>query len=142
MRRGLIISIVIALFALSCGRGGESGPSRVFLSIGTAPPGGAFFVVGSALAEVLNEFGVDSGWNATAESTSGSQENIRRLDSGELDLAMSNAAITYFAVRGTDGWDKAYPMRAVMTLAPNVALFITPKGSGVETMDDLKGKRV
>ena len=144
-RTRLLVPVVACLLTtLSCGGGGESGdsPSRVFLSVGTAPPGGAFFVVGSALAEVLNEFGADLGWNATAEATSGSQENIRRLDSGELDLAMSNAAITYFAVRGSEGWDKAYSMRAVMTLAPNVALFIAPSGSGVKTLDDLRGQRV
>ena len=145
----LVLLGVCVLAATSCGGGGEGGgasgdgaPSRVFMSLGTAPPGGAFFVVGSALAEVLNEFGAAFGWNTTAEATSGSQENIRRLDRGELDFAMSNAAVTYFAVRGGEGWDKAYPMRAVMTLAPNVALFITPAGSGVETLDDLRGQRV
>ena len=132
--------------AAACGGGAgdadDSGPSRQFLSVGTAPPGGAFFVVGSALAEVLNEFGGEFGWSTTAEATSGSQENIRRLDSGELDFAMSNAAVTYFAVRGGEGWDKAYPMRTVMTLAPNVALFITRAGSDVETIADLRGNRV
>ena len=150
MRRGwfLVALMVCAPAAMSCGGGGgdgESGdgaPSRVFLSVGTAPPGGAFFVVGSALAEVLNEFGAAFGWNATAEATAGSLENIRRLDTGEIDFAMSNAAISYFAVRGGEGWDKPYSVRAVMTLAPNVALFISPAGSGVETIDDLRGKRV
>jgi len=150
MRRSgfLVWLTVCALAAVSCGggtaggEGGDSAPSRVFLSLGTAPPGGAFFVIGSALAEVLNEFGTAFGWTTTAEATSGSQENIRRLDSGELDFAMSNAAITYFAARGGEGWDKAYPVRAVMTLAPNVALFISPAGSGVETIDDLRGQRV
>ena len=74
-----------------------------FLSMGTAPPGGAFFVVGGALAEVFN--GTAEGSSMTAEATSGSQENIRRLASGELDFALSNSAISYFAVRGTEGWD-------------------------------------
>ena len=141
--------MVFALAAASCGGGGEGdgpsddgSPSRVFLSLGTAPPGGAFFVIGSALAEVLNEFGTGFGWTTTAEATSGSQENIRRLDTGKLDFAMSNAGITYFAGRGSEGWDKAYPVRTVMTLAPNVALFISPAGSGVDTIDDLRGKRV
>jgi hypothetical protein len=144
----LVGLMVCTLAAASCGGGDESGDgddsaaSRVFLSVGTAPPGGAFFVIGSALAEVLNEFGAGFGWTTTAEATSGSQENIRRLDSGELDFAMSNSAITYFAARGGEGWDKAYPVRAVMTLAPNVALFISPAGSGVETIDDLRGQRV
>ena len=145
MRRDGLLALALACaLAASCGGGGggDAGPERVFLSMGTAPPGGAFFVVGSALAEVLNEFGAGFGWNTTAEATSGSQENIRRLDTGELDFAMSNAAITYFAVRGGEGWEKAYPMRAVMTLAPNVALFISPEGSGVETIADLRGERV
>ena len=147
-RTELLVALVLGLLAVSCGGSSNDGsdngaePSRVFLSLGTAPPGGAFFVVGSALAEVLNEFGEGFGWSTTAEATSGSQENIRRLDSGEMDFAMSNAAITYFAVRGSEGWDKAYPMRTVMTLAPNVALFISPSGSGVETIADLRGNRV
>jgi TRAP-type uncharacterized transport system substrate-binding protein len=54
-------------------------------------------------AEVLAGATGDRGWQVTAEATSGSQENIRRLAQGELDLALSNAAITYFAVRGTRG---------------------------------------
>ena len=140
------IALALAATAVACGGGNggdnDDAPSRVFVSMGTAPPGGTFFVFGSALAEVMNEFGAGFGWNTTAEATSGSQENIRRLVSGELDFALSNAAITYFAVRGTEGWDQAYPMRTVMTLAPNVALWITPTDSGVETMADLRGERV
>ena len=140
----LLAAIIAALAVTACGGGdpGGSGAPRLFLSTGTAPPGGAFFVVGSALAEVVNEFGGDHGFNVTAEATSGSQENIRRLASGELDFALSNSAITYFAVRGESGWDRAYPARAVMTLAPNVALFIAPADAGIETLDDLRGRRV
>ena len=64
-----------------------------FLSIGTAPPGGAFFVVGGAIAEVLNAHADGGDWIVTAEATMGTQENIRRLAEGELDLAMANAAM-------------------------------------------------
>ncbi len=140
------ISLAIALFISgSCAREGGSpdgSSERHFLSIGTAPPGGAFFVVGGALADVLNQNPGEETWDVTAEATKGSQENIRRLQKGELDLALSNAAITYFAVRGAEGWDGDYDMRVVMTLAPNVAMFITPEGSGVREISDLKGKRV
>lgn len=139
-----VLAAVLCVAAGACGGGdaGDGAPSRQFLSMGTAPPGGAFFVVGSALAEVVNETGSGLGYNVTAEATSGSQENIRRLASGELDFALSNAAITYFAVRGSEGWDRAYPVRSVMTLAPNVALFVTQASSGVATIDDLRGRRV
>ncbi len=112
-----------------------------FLSVGTAPTGGAFFPVGSAIADVASASGPE-GWNASAEATAGSQENIRRLNQGELDFALSNAAISYFAVRGESSWDQPYPIRTVMTLAPNVALFVTPADSDVETVGDLRGKRV
>ena len=142
----LVASLIALALAVACGGGrgdsGDSGPSRQFLSLGTAPPGGAFFVVGSALAEVINETGADRGYSVIAEATSGSQENIRRLATGELDFALSNAAITYFAGRGSEGWDRAYPMQSVMTLAPNVALFVAPTGSGIDTLADLKGQRV
>ena len=141
-----VVSAAVCVAVAACGGGGgeagDAAPSRQFLSMGTAPPGGAFFVVGSALAEVVNETATGFGYNVTAEATSGSQENIRRLASGELDFALSNAAITYFAVRGSEGWDRAYPVRSVMTLAPNVALFVTQASSGIESLDDLRDRRV
>ena len=133
-----VLACAVLAAAVSC----SGGSSLTFLSVGTAPPGGAFFVVGTALAEVLGAASGDRNWQVTAEGTSGSQENIRRLAQGELDFALSNAAITYFAVRGTEGWDREYPMQAVMTLAPNVALFITKADSGIKTIADLKGQRV
>lgn len=139
------VALLILLLGTACSAGdgpNDTQPSRVFLSTGTAPPGGAFFVVGSALAEVVNEFGSSYGYNVTAEATSGSQENIRRLASGELDFALSNAAITYFAVRGESGWDRSYPVRAVMTLAPNVALFIARADDNISALDELRDKRV
>jgi TRAP transporter TAXI family solute receptor len=134
-----------ALLLSVCGEGEKDtespAPERRFLSLGTAPPGGAFFVVGGALAEVLNEFG-DEGWQVTAEATKGTQENLRRLASGEIDFALANSAISYFAVRGEEGWGEAVPVRVVMTLAPNVALFVTPSNSGLRTIADLEGRRV
>ena len=134
--------LLAALVASACG-GSDSTSSpgdRRFVSIGTAPPGGAFFVVGGALGEVLNEHG--PGWEVTSEATKGSRENIRRLDSRELDIALLNAAITYFAVRGEGGWEKSYPLQSVMTLAPNVAMFITPESSGIRSIAGLRDKRV
>ena len=120
-----------------CGGGGDGGPPA-FLSLGTAPPGGAFFVVGGALAEVIGEAGL----RVTPEATKGSGENIRRLASGELDFAVSNSAVTYFAARGEDGWGREYPVQAVMTLAPNVATFVSPRRHEVNRIQDLAGKRV
>ena len=145
---GITGLLSVLLLAFGCGKASDDGAGkkaasgRQFLSVGTAPPGGAFFVVGSAIAEVVGAHTASEGWHVSAEATKGTQENLRRLDKGELDFALANAAITYFAVRGEDKWEKIYPIRSVMTLAPNVALFITPKSSGIKSIADLKGRRV
>ena len=143
--RSLLLAPLLALF-LACGGGGGDagdGPSGGprFLSMGTAPVGGAFPVVGGAIAEVLNENRGENEWRVQARGTKGSQENIRRLARGELQLAMSNSAISYFAVLGESGWEQSYEIRAVATLAPNIATFIAKADSGLASLRDLTGKR-
>ena len=137
-----LFAVVLCLAACALWSCGQDGVERRFLSVGTAPPGGAFFVVGGAIAQVVGAHTGEQGWQISAEATKGTRENIRRLDSGELDFALANAAITYFALRGEGAWEKEYAVRTVATLAPNVALFITPATSGIKRLADLKGKRV
>ncbi len=126
------------------GKGNETAKSgdREFITLGSVPVGGVFNQVGAAIASVVNEFKGDAKWKVQAKGTQGSKQNIRMLDKGEIQLGMSNSAISYYAARGTDGWDKPYQIRAVVTLAPNIGLFITKKDSGINTIADLKGKRV
>lgn len=123
------------------GSGATSAVPR-FITMGTAPSGGAFFDVGNAIASVINEHRGDAKWTVQPSATKGTQQNIRMLDKGEALLGMSNAAISYFAARGEGVWDRPYQVRAVMTLAPNVGLFIAKRESGIRTLADLKGKRV
>jgi uncharacterized protein len=137
---GLVLVAGGLLLAVS-GCGGSS-ERRQFVTLGTAPTGGAFRPVGDAIASVLNEFRDESAWRVQSKGTMGSQQNIRELDSGAIQLAMSNSAITYYAVRGESGWEKPYDLRAVVTLAPNVGLFITKQNAGIQTLADLKNKRV
>jgi len=139
----LKVAVVITGFILAgCNGSSDSAASKKFLSIGTAPTGGAFYVVGNSIAEAVNNNVGSLPWRVSSESTKGTQENIRRLAKGELDFALANAAISYFAVRGEGAWEKKYDIRSVMTLAPNVALFITPESSGIKRIVDLRSKRV
>lgn len=131
-----VLGVAAGVLLAGCGEG------REYISVGTAPVGGAFYTVGGAITEVINDQQEEHNWRVTAESTGGSMENIRLLEQGEIQAAMSNASITFFAVRGTEGWDKAYDVQSVMTLFPNVALFITRADSSIERVQDLKGKRV
>jgi TRAP transporter TAXI family solute receptor len=133
------------LVAMSLGAGAcQHGEPRRFLSLGTAPVGGTFPVVGGAIAEVLNLHRGSHNWKVQIKGSKGSQENIRRLASGEFELGMSNSAISYFASLGRSSWqtEGSYEVRAVCTLAPLVAMFVTKRDSGIRAIGDLKGRRV
>ncbi len=121
--------------------GADGTAQRTFIDIGTSP-GGVFNPVGIAVAECLNEHKGQNNWKVQAKGTQGSQENIRLLDSGEMQLAISNSAITHFAHQGQADWDRPYRVNSVVTLAPNVAMFVTRRDSGIRSMADLKGKTV
>ncbi len=143
---GVCLTIISCLITCGCtgNGGGENGETaeRKFINLGTAPTGGAFHPVGCAVANVTSENKGDLNWIVTPQGTKGTQENIRRLDAGELQFAMANAAISYFAVKGEGAWDKPYDIRAVTTIAPNIGIFVTTKSSGITKISDLKGKRV
>ena len=149
-RVGIVIACVAVTCLVGCNNGESSGDNadskttgkRQFITLGTAPPAGAFNPVGSAISTILNENKGDQNWKVQAPGTKGSRENIRQLDKGDFQLGMSNSAISYNAVQGTGGWDKKYDIRAVVTIAPNIGLFITKKDSGIKSIGDLKGKRV
>jgi len=144
------------LVAAGCGRGGSGaggdssgsdngngGTSNSFVSIGTAPQGGVFYTVGAAVGDVLAQHRADTGWRGvTAESTGGTLENLRLLDSGDIQIGMANSTITYFAVKGEGGFEKSHDVKSVMTLFPLIATFVTKEDSGIRTIEDLKDKRV
>jgi len=132
----------ISLLLVGCGGGDATDSKREFISVGTAPAGGAFYTVGSAVCEVVNENRGALNWRVNAESTGGSMENIRLLSQGKLQFAMSNSSITYFAVRGSEGWEETHDVKSVMTLFPNIAMFVTLADSGIEKVSELKGKTV
>ncbi|MEO1527667.1 MAG: TAXI family TRAP transporter solute-binding subunit [Planctomycetota bacterium] len=138
--RSCFVGLAIVLLSAIVGCKSES--KSQFMSMGTAPVGGAFPVVGGAISEVLNNHKDAIDWKVQAKGTKGSQENIRRLQQDELELALSNAAISYFAARGEGTWTQKYDIRAIATMAPNVALFIARADSGIQSIADLKGKRV
>ena len=115
---------------------------RKFVTVGTAPPGGAFAPVGNAIAGVVDGNKGDLNWVVTPQETKGTQQNIRQLEAGELEFGMANAAISYFATKGEGAWEKPHGIRVVTTIAPNVGIFVTTKSTGISTISELKGKRV
>ncbi len=73
VRATRLMAVAVCLLAAGgCGDGDGEGTKREFISVGTAPIGGVFYTVGSAVCDVINEAQGDLGWRVSAESTGGS----------------------------------------------------------------------
>ena len=148
IHRAAIIAGLALLVVTSCAGGGRieetvdiNGtvvPARI--KIATANVGGSYYPVGNAIAQVLSS--ELPGVSATAETSSGSGQNIRMLDADQIHLALANAAITFPARRGAQGFEKQFAMEVVISLHASINLFLALEGSGIAEIADLKGKRV
>lgn len=110
------------------------------LKIGTSTVGGAYYIWGVALAEILEK---ELGIPVSAAPTEGSTENIRLLEKKEIDLAGIAVNTAYPAFRGMLKWEKQMDfLRSLVGLYEHPSPFVTLTKSGIKNFSDLKGKRV
>ncbi len=141
----IAVSLTVGCSRDSSDGSGSSGTTSQssFISIGTAPQGGLFNLFGNTAQAVLDSNKSEFGWRGvTAETTGGSLENLRLLDSDQIQLGLANSTITFFAVNGEGGFEKKYEVKSIMTLFPLIAMFVTKADSGIDSIAGLKGKRV
>lgn len=134
-----ILALAMVFTLLACSAALADVPSQQ-LTIGTASSGGAFYTIGTGLAEVITQ-NVEP-LNVTAEITGGSTENIRLVGEEESDMGISNADVVAYALEGAEPYNKVYDLKAICALHSSVLHIVTLEGTGVETVQDLKGKRV
>jgi len=111
------------------------------IAIGTGGTGGVYYPLGGGLANVLSKY--LPGYQATAEVTGGSVDNLKLIGSGQSELAFSMADAALDAFNGQDKFrGNKVALRTLMVLYPNRMHVVTVEGTGIEKMSDLKGKRV
>ena len=110
------------------------------LRIGTASLGGAYYPMGQALSNMVNKHA--EGYTMVPIVTGGGAENPRLVDSGEVDLGIAPASLSFLAVRGAGPYKDALDIMAMGQLHSSILHMVTLPGSGIESIADLKGKRV
>ena len=134
MKRCMLLLICVALLCLGCG--GEKG---TFINIATGGTAGTYYPIGGAIADILNK----SGMNAAAQSTGASVANINMLRDKQVELAIVQNDITYYAVNGQEMFEeKVEGLNAIASLYPETCQFVTRQDSGITDISQLKGKRV
>src|SRR5467141_4203024 len=111
------------------------------MSIGTGGTGGVYYPLGGAVANVLSKSLPNV--QATAEVTGGSVDNLKLIASGQSEMAFTMADAALDALQGQDKFKSGkVPLQALLVVYPNRMHVVTVEGTGIETMADLKGKRV
>jgi len=148
----LLVLVLVASLMVGCGQNadkpadggsGTGGGETVYVNIATGGTGGVYYPLGGALAKVYNDK-LDN-ISANSQSTGASVENIGLILDDEAQIAFIQNDITYYAAEGIEMFEdkgKAEDLRGMAIWYPEVIQIVATKGSGIETVEDLKGKKV
>lgn len=136
----LVKLTAITAVAVGASFGPQAAVAQDELRIGTASLGGAFYPVGQALSNSINEFA--DGYTMVPIVTGGGAENPRLIANGEVEIAIASASLAYQAHGGTGPYPEALDIRAIGTLHSSILHMVTLPDSGIQSIEDLRGKRV
>ncbi|RJL26639.1 TAXI family TRAP transporter solute-binding subunit [Bailinhaonella thermotolerans] len=141
MKRLIAVTAAAVLALTACGgeREPEAGGTKR-LSIATGNTTGVYYVLGGGIAAQINKN--MPGYQATAEATGASVENIQRVVKGDSDLAFTLADSAGDAVNGKGAFSAPQPIRAIARLYDNYTHVIALADAKVRSIADLRGKRV
>ncbi|HEU4422919.1 MAG TPA: TAXI family TRAP transporter solute-binding subunit [Pilimelia sp.] len=148
-RRAIAAAVALVLAAGIAGCGGENptggGDSGGLykggrLSIATGNTTGVYYQLGGGYADLITKH--VSGYQATAEATGASVENIQRVVRGDSDIAFTLADAAGDAAQGKGAFNGPQPIRALARIYTNYTHVIALNSSGIKTVADMKGKRV
>lgn len=137
---------VLSMFLVACGSddgetsgdGGSDDPE--YLSFLTGGTSGTYYPLGGAIAKIILD---ETGIQADAVSSNASADNIIALQDGEAEIAFTQTDVAAYAAEGINAFDE--PVETVLglgSLYPETIQIVTLADSGIETVEDLKDKKV
>ncbi|MHA6344528.1 TAXI family TRAP transporter solute-binding subunit [Roseivivax sp. CAU 1761] len=122
---------------------GTSAAAQDFITIGTGGQTGVYYVVGQSICRLVNRGTEEHNLQCTAPSTGGSVANINAIKSGDQTMGVAQSDQQYYGFNGEQSFDEPFEkLRAVFSVHPEPFTVVARADSGIETFDDLKGKRV
>ncbi len=124
---------------------GAMAQDQQFIAIGTGGVTGVYYPTGGAICRLVNRGRAEHGIRCGVESTGGSVYNINAVRSGELEFGVAQSDWQYHAYNGTSQFEEQGPfegLRAVFSVHPEPFTVVARADAGIETFEDLKGKRV
>lgn len=140
MKRSRIITAVLAASLFVCSFAIPA-LAATFINISTGPTGGTYYPVGAGIAKIWSEN--VPGLKANAQSSGGTRNNIQLMEKGDAEVIFADGLYydAYNGLASYKGQPKTF-MRALVPLYPEAVHIVVLKGSGIKTIQDLKGKKV
>lgn len=140
-----LILCIIAVSIVLSGCGGEASSSgekkTTELTFASGGAGGPMHVIASALCTVWNE-NIEN-VNLTNSSTAASVVNCNMINEDKAQLAFTMSDVAFLGSRGEEMFKSSLDnMMGLTSLHTNYVQLITKKNSGLNSVYDLKGKRV
>ncbi|MDH3998308.1 MAG: TAXI family TRAP transporter solute-binding subunit [Desulfuromonadales bacterium] len=116
--------------------------AKTRLGFGGGPEGGTFQYFSNGISSRLSKMQADV--EVSNMASAGSVENVRRVNSGEIDFGIAYSGDTYLARNGrlTNDTNKYPNVAAMAYLYGAPAHLIVLEKSGIKNVADLAGKRV
>lgn len=143
--KGRIALLACVWLAIAAWSGAAARAADHYLTIGTGGVTGVYFPAGGAICRLVNLNYKEHGINCSVQSTPGSIYNLTALRKGEMELAAAQSDWQYHAYHGTGDFLDAGAdpkLRSVFSLHGEPFTVLARDGSGIETFEDLRGKRV
>ncbi|MGH3088767.1 MAG: TAXI family TRAP transporter solute-binding subunit [Rubrobacteraceae bacterium] len=127
--------------------GGNGGGEEEFitdLQLGTGSVGGVYFPLGQEMATILTDNIDVEGFNVSSVETGASVDNLVAIANGDLQLGIAQNNTAQDAVAGEGEFEGAAVENAgwMGQLYPEAISIITLESAGIETVEDLEGKRI
>ncbi|QFS82834.1 NMT1/THI5 like protein [Roseivivax sp. THAF40] len=117
--------------------------AQEFITIGTGGQTGVYYVVGQSICRLVNRGTDEHGLQCTAPSTGGSVANINAIKAGDQTMGVAQSDQQYYGYNGEQSFEEPIEsLRAVFSVHPEPFTVVARGDSGIETFDDLAGKRV
>jgi uncharacterized protein len=129
-----------ALFILSLGFVLPTTGMAENYTIGTGSQSGTYYPFGGTLAKIWNENIPD--FNMRAEVTAASVENIIKVSTNKQLVGISMGNVVQKAHNGEKPFPRKMPVNVLFALYPNVVQFIVPADSDIQSISQLKGKKI
>jgi len=140
-RYGRLMGVVLVALLIASSAVTVFAQRTQFITIATGGTAGVYYPLGGAMAEIFNQN--VAGVNASVQATGASVANVNMIAQSQVELALIQNDIAFYAANAQEMFqNRIGNLRGIATLYPEVIQLVARADAGIQSIADLRGKRV